>query len=485
MSQSSIISVGIDVGTTSMHLSINRLWLSNVSKPGEPVRVVISSRDSIYESPVFFTPLLENGAIDADAIFLFLRQQYELARVTASDIVSGAAIITGETAKIRNAESVVSRISSLAGQFVVASAGPNYESVLAGRGSGAADYSKLTGKVVCNVDVGGGTTNIVIFKNGQVKATSALSVGGRLVSLTSDLKILKLTDSARLLFKQLNISAEPGNALSAEHVSTLSHLAADLIYDAITENSWAHPLLITEPLCIEEPIEEIWFTGGVAEIMSKLTSISSDTAYGDIGVFLARSILTKMQSANAKHLVPPNPIRATVLGASVHTLQLSGSTVWVSAGVLPLRDVPIVEPTLPTGAVLGAGLTGEVLVRAIAQSLERLDRSWDRECVAISLPGVGRADYGTIKLWGSLLTDAFKHFRAREPYIIICAHDVGSALGQTLRSDNPGLALVCLDGVGLGSGGDFIDIGAPLAGGSAVPVVLKTLVFVSSDHSSE
>ncbi|MBI2812430.1 MAG: ethanolamine ammonia-lyase reactivating factor EutA [Candidatus Melainabacteria bacterium] len=438
MSIKPILSVGIDVGTTSTHLTINRLFLSNVSRATEPERIVINRREKFYESPVSLTPLCQDGSIDADAIFSFLEEQYELANLKSADIVSGALIVTGETAKIRNAETVSEKISSLAGQFVVASAGPSFESVLAGRGSGAADCSKIQHKVVCNIDIGGGTTNIAIFKNGLVKSTAAIALGGRLLCLTDELKVLKFTESCRIASGNAGVSFRLGETITHRAAMQIAAYAAESIIDMISSSDYALPLLITPPLRVDEPIDEFWFSGGVAEIMAAVSSIQSDTEYGDLGIFLARALLRELKTRKIHFHIPPHPIRATVLGAGIHTLQLSGSTVDVSGN----QDI-----------------------------------DWRQTCVALAAPYVPRVGYSDLHLWAKVIAGAYVHFGAQGPLVVVCANDVASALGQSLRSLLPQVSVVCLDGICDEASGDFMDIGHPLVGGRAVPVVVKNLVF--------
>jgi ethanolamine utilization protein EutA len=518
LSLKSLLSVGIDVGTTSMHLSINRLLLSNISRLGEPERIVVSGFEKIYESPIRLTPLTPDAAIDADAILAFIKEQYEQAGLQFDDIASGAVIVTGETAKIRNAEVMVERVSSLSGQFVVASAGPNFESFLAGKGSGAAAYSRESGKVVCNVDVGGGTTNIAVFERGELKSSSAVSLGGRLVSLDHDLKILKLTESARSCFAQLNISTESGDTLSFADATALADYAAGKIIESITEPGWTDSSLITQPLSIDASIDEYWFSGGVAELMTDLTKIHSDTEYGDLGVFLARSLLSRVQSRALQMTIPHDAIRATVIGAAVHTLQLSGSTVWVPDGLLPLSGVPVIVPQVDRVQTVArhrqahlsqSYSTGEVpsatscpsaeaaldmrspsevapsiprcpdaasYLEAVAHCLEVQEIEWKSTVVALTLPHIGRADYRTIKQWANLVLAAVDHFGARQPCVLLVPHDVGVALGQCVRAARPGTCVMSLDCVNVTGAGHYIDIGAAVAG-AGVPVVVKSLVF--------
>ncbi len=435
-----ILSVGIDVGTTSTHLTINRLFPSNVSRAAEPERVVISRREKFYESPVRLTPLCEDGSIDADAIVSFLDEQYHLAQLKPDDIVSGAIIVTGETAKIRNAEIVAEKVSALAGQFVVASAGPNFESVLAGRGSGAAEHSKLQHKVVCNVDIGGGTTNIAIFKNGLVQSTAAIALGGRLLCLGDDFKVLKLTESCRIAAECVGLRFPLGEKISFQDAMHIATYASNCIIGMTTSNLYEHPLLITPPLRLDEKIDEFWFSGGVAEIMGSDSSIQPDTKYGDLGVFLARALVSEMETRQIQFHIPAHPIRATVLGAGIHSLKLSGSTVDVAEGALPLRNVPVLRLPFIGSRELPEPPPTDDFLSMVSSALKSQDLDWRVTCVAISAPYVPRAGYTSIRSWADAFARVHRQFSATEPLVIVCTNDVASALGQSLRANLPGVS---------------------------------------------
>lgn len=486
MSLKSFLSVGIDVGTTSMHLSVSRIWLANVSKAGEPERLVITRLEAIYESPVCLTPLCGDGTIDASAIFTFVQEQYQLAGLDGDGIASGAVIVTGETAKIRNAEAVVEKLSGLAGEFVAASAGPNFESVLAGRGSGAGAYSKEYDKIICNVDVGGGTTNIAIFERGQIASTSAVSLGGRLICLSENKKILKISDSAEYCCGMLNISARTGDILSRESAELLAGYAARTIVDSLTVSQWTHPLLLTEPLQIDKSIDEFWFSGGVAELMMRLPGEVSGTEYGDLGNFLAASLVRELSSRSIVYRIPDSPIRATVKGASIHSVQVTGSTVFYEEEGLPLRCLPVVEYRAhDCGENLDVPKTDQ-FARRLREILARCDVDWRSGPVALSLPDLGRLGYREATRWAQAINEVFVDLSGQPPLVVLCSHDVASALGQCLKRLNPDASIVCVDGVTTTdlSHGQYVDIGRPMPGGRSLPVVVRTMVFAGSGQAS-
>ena len=137
-----LTSIGIDIGTTSTCLIISRLTTARLGGVHAMASVEIVDREVLYRSPVIFTPLLDETRLDSDAIFTWVREQLRQANLTWGNIDSGAVIITGESAQRENARAVVEQLSEDAGRFVVATAGPQLEAILAGRGSGAARFPK-------------------------------------------------------------------------------------------------------------------------------------------------------------------------------------------------------------------------------------------------------------------------------------------------------------------------------------------------------
>ena len=83
-----------------------------------------------------------------------------------ADISTGAVIITGETARKENAKQVLAALSDFAGDFVVATAGPDLESILAARGAGIDEYSKEHHNRILHFDIGGGTSNLALYDSG-------------------------------------------------------------------------------------------------------------------------------------------------------------------------------------------------------------------------------------------------------------------------------------------------------------------------------
>lgn len=177
-----LLSVGIDVGSSTSHLAFSNLLLKrDETSPTRRFHVV--SRKVVYEGEIIDTPLKDHQTIDIEQLTRFFKEEYIRAGIQQNDVKTGAVIITGETAKKQNAEAIAAALSSEAGKFVAATAGPNFESLIAAMGSGAVDRSKQTAKTILSCDIGGGTSNMAISCNGEVVSTSSIAVGGRLLAL--------------------------------------------------------------------------------------------------------------------------------------------------------------------------------------------------------------------------------------------------------------------------------------------------------------
>ena len=177
----SLLSVGLDVGTTSTQMILSRLTVQNRASSFAVPKLQITQREVLYRSPVHFTPLAGHDLVDGEALRQLVEAEYAAAGITRESVDTGAVIITGETSRKENARAVLDALSDYAGEFVVATAGPDLESVLAAKGAGAVDFSEETGKTVLHMDIGGGTSNLALIENGVITATTCLNVGGRLL----------------------------------------------------------------------------------------------------------------------------------------------------------------------------------------------------------------------------------------------------------------------------------------------------------------
>src|SRR5205085_8081843 len=113
--------------------------------------------------------------------------------------------------------------------------------------------------------------------------------------------------------------------------------------------------------------------------------------FGDLGVLLAQEIRTRIAGSGMRLEPSTEGIRATVIGASQYTTQVSGSTIYVSPmEALPLRNVPVIAPALPLEADV---IDPDIVAIAIKGVLRRLDLGEGDTPVAVFVPWRGSATF--------------------------------------------------------------------------------------------
>lgn len=430
-----LLSVGLDVGTTSTQMVVSRLTVENRAGPFSVPELQIGAREIRYRSPVHFTPLLGENLVDGEGLRALVEREYAAAGVGREDVDTGAVIITGETSRRENARTVTEALAELAGDFVVAAAGPDLESVLAAKGAGAVAHSERTGQTVLHFDIGGGTANMALIRQGRVAATGCLNVGGRLVKIGENGRITYISPVLKGLFHARVGDTADRAALTelAERLAGVLEMAAGLR----PADEWLRRLRTAEAGDLVPPGEPVVysFSGGVADCIRQDTDW---LAYGDIGPLLGGAI-RRSRLCRGAYMLGEETIRATVIGAGSHSAQLSGSTVFHQNITFPLKNLPVV--TRP-GAADGP------------------------EVLAVG----GAGDYREVRALAERIAGT-----AREPLIVAAQQDMAKALGVQLALRlGPGAKILCIDRVRLGEG-DYLDVGAPI--GPALPVVVKTLVM--------
>ena len=127
-----VLSVGVDIGSSTSHLVFSRIVLERLDS-----RYVVTERETFYQSDILLTPYAAEETIDAAALGAFIEQQYADAKVDPDEIDTGALILTGVAVRRSNARAIGELFARQAGKLVAVSAGDNLETVMAAYGSGA------------------------------------------------------------------------------------------------------------------------------------------------------------------------------------------------------------------------------------------------------------------------------------------------------------------------------------------------------------
>ena len=452
-----LLSVGLDVGTTTTQLVVSAITVENQASGFAVPEMSITDREILYKSPVHFTPLSGHNLVDADGLREWLLQEYAKAGITRQQIDTGAVIITGETSRKENAATVLHALSDFAGDFVVATAGPDLESVLAAKGAGAVAYSEQTGKTVLHIDIGGGTSNLALIQEGRIVRTGCLNVGGRLIKLDEMGRIRYISPVLEPL-----TSLKPGDTPQKEQLVTLTRILCSALEMAAGK---AEPTILLHTLSTEEmftPWEPpsqpltVSFSGGVSDCIRENVP---DFAFGDLGPLLGKAI-RESRLCREDYILGKETIRATVIGAGCHSTQLSGSTVYCRDVYLPKKNMPVISFTEQEQAQ--ADFSGK-----IAAKLERCDSA---EAV-LAIPGYENADYGRI----TELAEKIKAGVGTHPVYVCLQGDMAKALGQRLSLILPPMQpCLCLDRLKF-TPESYLDVGLPV--GPCYPVVIKTLAL--------
>jgi ethanolamine utilization protein EutA len=472
--QREVLSVGIDVGTTTTQVVFSRLVLHDVARPGQVPRIQVDEKSVVHHGRIHLTPLSAPDEVDAAALAELVRGEYAAAGISPGAIETGAVIITGETARARNADAILTALSAAAGDFVVTIAGPNAEAQIAGRGSGVARWSADHYEQVTTVDIGGGTSNAAVFRMGRHLASAAIAVGGRQVEIAPDGKVLRIAPPGRAILAAHRLGLREGERASLGALTAFCDAMADLIVDLATgqEIRVGPGVALTAPLTGTQESTSVFLTGGIGacyDVRPPVGTLAEVARYGDVGPLLADALHRNPRLQALKVRRPPETLRATVLGAAGQTVTLSGSTIWADRDLLPLRNLPVLRPAMP-----GRG-GGPSFAEAVGQALARWDLD-DATQVAIVVDLPAELGYPALQATAEELVGYHDAHGRGRPLVLVLQQDYAQVLGQTVQAARPGLPLLVIDQVGLGEG-DFIDIGLPVLDGRAVPLSIKTLVF--------
>ena len=476
--KTAILSVGIDVGTSTTQVVFSKLQMDNAGGYFSVPRVAIVDKEVVYKSEVYMTPLKTDVLIDTDALRNIVAAEFRKAGYRPEDTDSGAVIITGESARKENSDAVLKSLSDFAGDFVVSAAGPDMESLIAGKGSGAWQYSMDHHCRVANLDIGGGTTNVVLFEDGETLARGCLDIGGRLICMNPQGIITKVSPAAAVMAQAAGVSVSVGDRCDELKLTAVTRQMAAALNAYLgvgTKDIDAILRQIKTPgssdFPVPEKVQAVFFSGGVADL---IYHESADTwAYGDIGVLLGRAIRESRLFTDFQKMEPGETIRATVVGAGTYTTTISGSTITYSDDIFPLKNIPVIKLDEELQEACFAGET-EPVIRRIQGVLGQNDE----EHFILAMPGKRNPGYMEMKRAAASIRQIMDRVQPPgEPILLVIESDIAKAMGQMIRQQ-PDLKrqVVAIDSIHV-EDGEYVDMGKPMMNGMVIPVVVKTLIF--------
>ncbi|HEX9663225.1 MAG TPA: ethanolamine ammonia-lyase reactivating factor EutA [Candidatus Binatia bacterium] len=460
-----LTSVGIDIGSSTSHLMFSRLLIGYPSllqrKP------IVVERNVIARSPILLTPFSGDWNIEAEPLRELIDDTFKEAGLTRDHIDTGAVIITGEAARRDNAGKIAELFADETGKFVCATAGPTLETIMAAHGSGAVLTSREQGLTLLNIDVGGGTTKISVIVEGRIRGTTAVNIGARLVAHDGAESVIRLEKGGRRFLAALGQNIDYGAKISDDLRQRLAARMAHVLFDAVAEGKqpWDE-FYISSPLGELPKIDGILFSGGVSEyIYGRETQ-----GFGDLGPYLGREIRKQADARGFNILDAGEGIRATVIGASQYTVQLSGETIFIPQSMsLPVRNLRVFVAQVDWDAPVSD--RAEAAVKKVLGERDPEVRNAPFVLAFSTPPFVG---YGAVQDLAKGIDRALAVLPTEDrPSALVFVQNVGQVVGGMLSAK---WNMPCIDEVSL-TELDFIDVGEVVEGEGFVPVVIKSLAF--------
>jgi ethanolamine utilization protein EutA len=469
-------SVGIDVGSSGTQVVFSRIHLRRIAEDLSS-RYAVVERTALYQSPISLTPYSSDTLIDAQALGGIIDRAYQASGLHPDEVDAGAVILTGEAMRRENSGPIAAVLAEQGGEFVCATAGHHMEAMLAVYGSGAAKRSYDGKSRILNVDIGGGTTKLGLVQNGELMATAAVHLGGRLMVVDDHDVLARLDPAGQYLAKQAGFDWQVGIKVSRADLAKVAKWMADALMRVLTQR-FTHEdlqhLFLTDPVEDWGPLDGIMFSGGVAEYVYQREMRD----FGDLGKLFGTAVRQRVDYGLLPSALLPagECIRATVLGASEYSVQLSGNTTFISepAVLLPRKNLQVI----PLNLTLGPQIDASEIAQALAQSFRRHDLEEGAQDVAVSLRWLGAPSFDRLSALANGLLQGLRRTVAEKGSLYILTDgDIAHNLGHLLQEDERVQSeVLVIDGITLW-GFDFVDLGRIRMPSWTVPVTVKSLVF--------
>ncbi len=467
-----LTSTGIDIGSSTSHLMLSQLEMRrNGTALSSGFSVV--RREIVYRSPVLLTPYSSAEIIDVDRLESFIDACYRQAGVSPKDIHTGAVIITGEAARKENAAHIINLFARHSGKFVCATAGPILEARLAAHGSGAVQLSReQRDQPVLNVDFGGGTTKISLMRNGVVERIMVVNVGARLLAWDSDSCLTRIERAGQMAAAGCGLTVAMAQEMDLPSKRAVAQWLIDRLFEYLRGETLSEParqLFVSGQVFVPPADSLVVFSGGVSEYVYG----QEQSDYGDMGLLMGELVRERLNSSSRGFSLTrgAHQLRATVIGASQYTVQVSGNTIFLSdPGLLPIYNLPAIHIKLLMDDMTSATVAESIELAVQRFGLEHLPKS-----VALAFHTRMAVTYARLRSFAEGVVLA-QNALGLEELVIMLEQDFAGLLGNILHRDLKVDKVVCLDQVSTGDL-DFVDIGEMIETAKAVPVIVKSLVF--------
>ncbi len=470
-----LVTVGVDVGSSTSHLMFAKVHMQRLTTALSS-RFVVVNREVLWRSPILLTPYLSDNTIDVGQLATFFQAGYKEAGLERDQIDSGAVILTGEALKRKNAEAITHLFAEESGKFVCASAGHHLECAMAAHGSGAIALSREGHRNVLNIDIGGGTTKLGLCHGGRLVATAAIEVGGRLIAFDQDGRMNRIEGPAFAHAEKAGVDLAMGKTLSEDEIRKVVATMVDALIPAVMQQDpegLTKDLMVTDPLPKKPVPDLVTFSGGVSEYIYQRET----TNHNDLGRHLGEAMIEALKDKRIPYKVmdPGQGIRATVIGASQFSVQVSGNTIHVSnMDALPVRNIPVLRPNVD--------LTGDIdalrVDEEIRSAMKRFDYTDGQQTVALAFTWSGDPLHARMKRLADGICAALPAtIHGERPLILMIDGDIGNSIGNILsRECGVSADIISVDGVNLKEF-DYVDIGEMIRPTNVVPLVIKSLLF--------